>query len=90
MSSEVPKIQIVCPDCETEIMLETIQLDQKFTCPECWAYLQITNLHPPEANWVVEEEEFDFELREDVFASKSSWLTDEDFDLELTWKEEEE
>ena len=41
-----------CPDCEHEIILENIPtLGQKVTCPECWAYLEVTNLKPLELAW---------------------------------------
>lgn len=49
----------ICPDCN-----ETINLGpnpykgQKFSCPNCWAYLEVINLDPPELAWEVAEEEW--------------------------------
>ncbi len=49
-----------CPDCEHELMLGTDpELGESITCPNCWAYLIVTNLNPIELSWDVAEDEED-------------------------------
>jgi lysine biosynthesis protein LysW len=48
----MPKIVARCPDCDYEIDLgATPELGQAVTCPECWAYLIIVSLEPPQLSW---------------------------------------
>lgn len=45
-----------CPDCEESVRLGTNpKLGEKFTCPNCWAYLELVNLNPVQLSW----DEFD-------------------------------
>lgn len=47
----------LCPDCEWEIDLGlTPEVDQRVTCPNCWAYLRVISLEPLELNWDIEED----------------------------------
>jgi peptide subunit release factor 1 (eRF1) len=51
------RVTVPCPDCEWEIDLgPTPEEGQRFTCPNCWAYLKIISLEPLELNWDVEED----------------------------------
>jgi lysine biosynthesis protein LysW len=46
-----------CPDCEWEIDLDPApEMDQRVTCPNCWAYLRVISLEPLELNWDIEED----------------------------------
>ena len=51
------KKQIVtapCPDCEHEVRLGQNPVQgEKFTCPNCWAYLELISIAPPELQWDV-------------------------------------
>jgi lysine biosynthesis protein LysW len=52
MNSNMLKIIARCPDCDHEIDLGAApELGQAVTCPECWAYLIIVSLEPPQLNW---------------------------------------
>lgn len=47
-----------CPDCEHEVKLGlSPKLGEKFTCPTCWAYLEVINLDPLELAWDSELED---------------------------------
>jgi lysine biosynthesis protein LysW len=56
-----------CPDCGYEIDLgPDPEIGEAITCPECWAYLIITSLEPPQLNWdTYETEDDDSEIEED-------------------------
>jgi hypothetical protein len=55
-----------CPDCEEMIELgPNPHQGQKFTCPNCWAYLEIINLAPLELDWNKVEFEDEEEEEED-------------------------
>lgn len=48
-------VMVPCPDCDSEIYLGTsLSEGEKITCPVCWAYLVITDLHPLELTWDIE------------------------------------
>ena len=58
MSANVKTVKAICPDCEEPINLGTKPiLGEKFTCPNCWAYLELFNLSPVRLDW----DEFDEE-----------------------------
>jgi DNA-directed RNA polymerase subunit RPC12/RpoP len=41
-----------CLDCDKTINLgQSAAIGQKITCPHCGAYLEITNMNPPELDW---------------------------------------
>lgn len=42
-----------CPECDSDINFhEEPQLDERFYCPTCNAYLVVIGLHPIEVDWV--------------------------------------
>ena len=62
----------LCPDCEWEIDLgPTPEVDQRVTCPNCWAYLKVISLEPLKLNWDIEEDwNDDGEVEKDQAATK--------------------
>jgi transcription initiation factor IIE alpha subunit len=43
-----------CPDCEHKVRLgQHPARGEKFTCPNCWAYLELISIDPPELQWDV-------------------------------------
>jgi lysine biosynthesis protein LysW len=41
-----------CPDCGHVIYLgSTAKKEQKITCPNCWAYLEVISVEPLELEW---------------------------------------
>jgi len=52
MTSNGQTVVALCPDCEQEISLGPNPKEgDETTCPNCWAYLIVSNLNPPELMW---------------------------------------
>jgi lysine biosynthesis protein LysW len=52
----------LCPDCEEPVRLgATPKLGEKFTCPNCWAYLELVNLNPAKLTWDEFDEDSEYE-----------------------------
>ncbi len=70
MQTNTKAITALCPDCEEPVKLGVNpKLGEKFTCPNCWAYLELVNLNPVQLNW----DEFD----EDSVDDDSFYVPDE-------------
>jgi lysine biosynthesis protein LysW len=62
MNSAKQSVSARCPDCGHEIRLgPNPHAHEKFSCPNCWAYLEIISLDPLELAWEDEAEEWDAE-----------------------------
>jgi lysine biosynthesis protein LysW len=64
MNSTKQSVSALCPDCGHEIRLgPNPHKHEKFSCPNCWAYLEVVNLNPVELAWenVDENEDSDFD-----------------------------
>lgn len=60
MSINIQTNLAVCPDCDEQIPLhQPYKMREKITCPNCWAYLEVTGLHPLKLSW--DESEFEYE-----------------------------
>ena len=72
MQPDDKEIIALCPDCATGILLEAeAEKGQNITCPECWAYLKIISLDPPELGWDIDDFEEDERDQEEDLTSKS-------------------
>lgn len=62
MTTNAKPVTALCPDCEETVVLGTNpKLGEKFTCSNCWAYLELVNLDPVQLTW----DEFDEEAESD-------------------------
>ncbi|GAB4435252.1 MAG: hypothetical protein Kow0031_16990 [Anaerolineae bacterium] len=70
MQASTKSITALCPDCDEPVKLgASPRLGDKFTCPNCWAYLELVNLDPVQLTW----DEFD----EDSAADDEFYVPDE-------------
>lgn len=66
MNTNEESVKVPCPDCGYEIDLgPDPEIGETITCPECWAYLVVTNLDPVELNWDDANEEENWEDEDD-------------------------
>jgi len=75
MNSAKQSLIVPCPDCGHDLHLgSNPHKHEKFTCPNCWAYLEVVNLNPIELAWEnVDENEdtgFDWAEEDDVPLTK--------------------
>jgi lysine biosynthesis protein LysW len=87
-------IVIPCPECEEDITFTTPpQLNQKVTCPECWADLKVISLDPVQVTWATDEFEEDFivemdaDFEEDIFF-EDDFEDEDDPEFEDEWEDE--
>ena len=52
MNSRKQIVTAPCPDCKHQVRLgQNPSRGEKFTCPNCWAYLELISTDPPELQW---------------------------------------
>lgn len=60
MSSNTQTNFAACPECEEQIPVpQPLKMGKKISCPNCWAYLEVTKLTPLQLSWDVGELEYE-------------------------------
>jgi lysine biosynthesis protein LysW len=56
-----------CPECDAEVSLgKSVKLNQRITCHNCGAFLEVVDTNPIELDWAFDDEDFE-DMDEDFF-----------------------